>query len=222
MSSKNSFIGYLFRFFHRPLTTLSAAALLVVASSRLAFAIIAMIDVTVVYLFTALISEILRRVRIFKQSPHEIWLLPKKNQKIFCLFLSNFIGCIFFFVLYCISPLLALETIFITLFVTMFVYLEEAGEKYSDMPLLHIVKKCFTDSAFLGILAIFIALIREPIGYATLSLPGGNSGIIELFNKDGSFPFTVEIISLSSGAFLLIGFIMTMFRIIDRRKTERT
>jgi hypothetical protein len=222
VGSKNNFIGYLFRFFHRPLTTLSAAALLVVASSRLAFALIAMIDLTVVYLLTALISETLKRVRLFKHSSHEIWLLPKKNQKIVCLFLANFIGCAFFFALYCAFPLLAIETIFITLFVPIFVYIEEAGEKYADVPLLHIVKNCFKDSAFLGILAIFIALIREPIGYATLSLPGGNGGIIELFNKDNSFPFTVEIISLSSGAFLIIGFIMTMFRIIDRRKTERT
>ncbi|MDR1095152.1 MAG: hypothetical protein LBL31_02050 [Spirochaetaceae bacterium] len=221
MSSENSFIGFLFRFFYRPLTTFSAAALLVVASSRLAFAIIAIIDLTVVYLFTALISETLKRVRIFKHSPHEIWLLPKTNQKIVCLFLSNFIGCLFFFALYCVFPLLATETIFITLFVPIFVYLEEAGEKYASLPPLHIVKNCFADSAFLGILVILIALIREPIGYATLSLPGGNSDIIELFNKDGSFPFTVEIISLSSGAFLLIGSIITILRIIDRRKTER-
>jgi hypothetical protein len=203
------------------LTTLSAAALLVVASSRLAFALIAVLDLAVVYLFTALISETLKRVRLFKHSGHEIWLLPKRNQKMVCLFLSNFVGCIFFFALYCASPLLAMETIFITLFVPIFVYIEEAGEKYSDMPLFRIVRNSFKDSVFLGILAIFIALIREPIGYATLSLPGGNGGIIELFNKNNSFPYTVEIISLSSGAFLLIGFIMTMFRIIDRRKSER-
>jgi Na+-transporting NADH:ubiquinone oxidoreductase subunit NqrD len=222
MFNKNNIIGYLFRFFYRPLTTLSAAALLIVASSRLAFAIIALINLVTVYLFTVLISETMKRVRIFKQSSQEIWLFPKKNQKIICLFLSNFIGCVFFYVYYCISPLLAVETVFITLFVPIFVYFEETGDKYADMPLSRVAKTCFFESIYLGILLIIIALIREPLGYATLSLPGGNEGIIELFNKDNNFPFNIEIISLSSGAFLLVGFIMVIFRILERRKTERT
>jgi hypothetical protein len=222
MINKNIVIGFLFRFFHRPLTTLSAAALLVVASSRLAFAIVALINLVTVYLFTALISEALKKVRLFKNSGHEIWLFPKKNQKLADLFLVNFIGCIFFFVHYCISPLLAMETIFITLFVPIFAYLEDAGEKYADLPLLRVAKKSFFESIYLGILTIAIALIREPLGYATLSLPGGSGGIIELFNNENSFPFTIEIISLSSGAFLLIGFIMVVFRVLDRRRTERS
>jgi hypothetical protein len=221
MINKNSITGFLFRFFHRPLTTLSAVALVVVASSRLAYAIIALINMVFVYLFTVLISETLKRVRLFKHSKHEIWLFPKNNQKLVYLFLSNFTGCLFFFVHYCISPLLAIETLFIALFVPIFAYLEEIGGKYADLPLFHAAKKCFLESIYLGFLAIIIALIREPLGYATLSLPGGNGGIIELFNKDGTFPFTIEIISLSSGAFLLIGFIMVGFRILDRRKTER-
>jgi hypothetical protein len=221
MINKNSITGFLFRFFHRPLTTLSAVALVVVASSRLAYAIIALINMVFVYLLTVFISETLKRVRLFKQSKHEIWLFPKNNQKLVYLFLSNFTGCLFFFVHYCISPLLAMETLFIALFVPIFAYLEEIGGKYSDLPLLHAAKNCFFESIYLGFLTIIIALIREPLGYATLSLPGGNGGIIELFNKDGTFPFTIEIISLSSGAFLLIGFIMVVFRILDRRKTER-
>jgi hypothetical protein len=222
MIAKNGVVGFLFRFFNRPLITLSAAALLVVASSRLAFAIIAVINLVVVHTLTVLIVEPLKRARLFKQSKQEIWLFPKKNQKLVYLFLANFVGCLFFFVYYCITPLLAMETIFITLFVPMFAYSEEVGEKYSSLPLPHAIKSCFFDSFYPGILTVAIALIREPLGYATLSLPGGNGGIIELFNKNGSFPFAIEIISLSSGAFLLIGYIMVVFRILDRRKTKRT
>jgi hypothetical protein len=221
MINKNSITGFLFRFFHRPLTTLSAVALMVVASSRLAFAIIALVNLVFVDLLTVLIAETLKRVRLFKHSKHEIWLFPKNNQKFAHLFLSNFIGCLFFFVHYCISPLLAIETLFIALFVPIFAYSEGIGEKYEDLPLHHAAKNCFFESICLGFLTIIIALIREPLGYATLSLPGGNGGIIELFNKDGTFPFTIEIISASSGAFLLIGFIMIVFRFLDRRKKER-
>jgi hypothetical protein len=222
MISKNSIVGFMFKFFHRPLTTLSAAALLVVASSRLAFAIIAMINLTVVYLLTVLIAESLKRVRLFRQSQHEIWLFPRKNNRIAYMLLANFAGCVFFFVYYCLSPLLAIETIFVTLFVPMYTYLERVGEKHSDLMLSHALKGCFLESLYLGVLTVVIALIREPLGYATLSLPGGDGGIIELFNKNNSFPFAIEIISLSSGAFLLIGFLMVAFRALDRRKTKRS
>jgi hypothetical protein len=221
MITKNGVVGFLFHYFHRPLTALSAVALLVVASSRLAFAIIAAINLVVVHLLTVLIAEPLKRARLYKQSEHEIWLFPRKNRKCVYLFLVNFVGCLFFFAYYCIAPLLAQETIFITLFVPMFAYSEAIGEKYSNFPLSHAIKSCFFESLYLGILTAVIALIREPLGYATLSLPGGNGGIIELFNKEGAFPFAIEIISLSSGAFLLIGFIMVVFRILDRRKKER-
>jgi hypothetical protein len=221
MVNKNSITGFLFRFFHRPLTMLSATALLIIASSRLAFAIIALINLVVVCLLTAMISESLKRVRLFKQSGYEIRLFPKKNQNLVYLFLANFTGCVFFFVYYCISPLLAIETIFITLFVPIFAYLEKIGEKYSDLSLFRVAKSCFFESACLGFLVVIIALIREPLGYATLSLPGGTGGIIELFNNDNSFPFTIEIISLSSGAFLFVGFIMVVFHVLDRRKTKR-
>jgi hypothetical protein len=222
MITKNSVIGFLFRVFHRPLTALPTAALLIVASSRLAFAIITLINLVVVHMLTVLIAEPLKRVQLFKQSKQEVWLFPKKNQKFVYLFLSNFVGCIFFFVYYCITPLLALETIFITLFVPMFAYLEGFGEKYSSLPLSHAIKNCFFESFYLGLLIAVIALIREPLGYATLSIPGGSGGIIELFNKDGGFPFAIEIISLASGAFLLIGCIMVVFSLLDRRKTKRT
>jgi Na+-transporting NADH:ubiquinone oxidoreductase subunit NqrD len=221
MAGKDAIITFLFRVFHRPLTVLSATALLVVASSRLAFAIIAALDLVAVYSLTLLIAESLKRLRFFSHSRQEIRLFPQTNRNIIFIFLSNLVGCLFFFVYYCVMPLLALETIFITLFVPVFAYSENIGEKYGGLPPALALKSCFFESLCLGALTIVIALIREPLGYATLSLPGGSGGIIELFNK-GKFPFAVEIVSLSSGGFLLIGFIMVVFRILERREIERT
>jgi Na+-transporting NADH:ubiquinone oxidoreductase subunit NqrD len=218
---KNNGITFLFKVFHRPLTVLSVTALLVVSSSRFAFALIAAVNLAVVSVLAVLIAGSLKKLTFPLQSGGNIALFPQENRSFIYVFLSSFVGCVFFFVYYCVMPLLAMETLFITLFVPIFAYSENIPEKYAAMPLLLAVKKCFFENLSFGVLIMAVALIREPLGYATLSLPGGSSGIIELFNKEGRFPFTIEIAALSSGAFLLIGFIMVLFRILERRKTER-
>ncbi|MDR1468499.1 MAG: hypothetical protein LBT00_04335 [Spirochaetaceae bacterium] len=221
MRVKNNVITFLFKVFFRPLTILSATALLIVASSRFAFALIAALNLVVVYVLTVLIAEALKRLKVPKQGGGKIALFPQENRKIISVFLANLAGCAFFFVYYCITPLLAMETLFITLFVPIFAYSENISEKYAALPLPLALKRCFFESFSLGALIMVIALIREPLGYATLSLPGGSGGIIELFHQEGNLSFAVEIASLSSGAFLLVGFIMVLFRVIERRKTDR-
>jgi hypothetical protein len=218
---KNNSVSFLFKVFYRPLTVLSATGLVIVASVRFAFALIAAINLVVVYLLTVLIVESLKRLTFPRKSGKKIALFPQENRKIIYVFLANFVGCIFFFVYYCIAPLLAMETLFITLFVPIFAYSENISEKYAALSMRLIVKRCLFESLSLSALIIAFALIREPLGYATLSLPGGTGGIIELFDKEGLFPYAVEILSLSSGAFLLVGFIMVLFRVLDRRKTEQ-
>jgi hypothetical protein len=221
MLAKNDIITFLFKDFHRPLKALSATALLVVASSRFAFALIAAMNLVFVYMFAVLLAEFLKRLKAPKQSDAKTALFQQKNRKIINIFLVNFAGCIFFFVYYCITPLLAMETLFITLFVPIFVYSENILEKHSSVSPFLTAKNCFFESLYFSVSIMVIALVREPLGYAALSLPGGSGGIIELFNKDGRFPFAVEIVSLSAGAFLLVGFILVLFRVLDRRKTER-
>jgi hypothetical protein len=221
MLVKDDIITVLFKDFHRPLKALSATALLVVASSRFAFALIAAMNLVFVYMFALLLAESLKRLKVSRQFDAKIVLFPQKNRKIVNVFLVNFAGCIFFFAYYCIAPLLAMETLFITLFVPIFAYSENILEKHSALSPFLAAKNCFFESLYLSISIMVVALIREPLGYAALSLPGGSGGIIELFNKEGRFPFAVEIVSLSAGAFLLVGFIMVLFRVLDRRKAER-
>jgi hypothetical protein len=219
--AKKNGITFLFKVFHRPLTVLSVIALLVVSSSRFAFALIAAINLAVVFVLTVLIAESLKRLTFPRQSGGTIALFPQENRNIIYVFLATFAGCVFFFVYYCLAPLLALETLFIVLFVPIFACSENIPEKYAALPLPLAIKQCFFESLSFGALTMIVALIREPLGYATLSLPGGRGGIIELFGKEDRFPFAVEIAALSSGAFLLVGFIMVLFRVLERRKTER-
>jgi Na+-transporting NADH:ubiquinone oxidoreductase subunit NqrD len=130
--------------------------------------------------------------------------------------------------------MLAAETVFITLFVPMLSFFYYEANKTKTALVTTAVtttvvaansflelRKRVIDALKLSALIIVLSLIREPLGYATLSLPFGSGGITELFNQDGAFAFPIEIVSVSSGAFLILGFIVALFRAFDRRKTER-
>jgi hypothetical protein len=73
--------------------------------------------------------------------------------------------------------------------------------------------KTARDAGSLGTLIIAFALLREPIGFMNLSLPGGVQGIIELFpGFDGDSFLPIKIIAGSAGAFLLLGYGTALFR----------
>jgi Na+-transporting NADH:ubiquinone oxidoreductase subunit NqrD len=220
-AKKDNGITFLFKVFHRPLSVLSVTALLIIASSRFAFALIAAVNLAVISVLMVFIAESLKKLVFPRQSGGAIALFPHKNRHIIYIFLANFTGCVLFFIYYCVLPLLAMETLFITLFVPLFICSENIPEKYAALPLSLAIKHCFFENLSFGVLTMAVALIREPLGYATLSLPGGSGGIIEFFNKADRLPFALEIAALSSGAFILIGFIMVLFRVLDRRKAER-
>jgi hypothetical protein len=83
-----------------------------------------------------------------------------------------------------------------------------------------IVPYALWEAAVIGIPIITLSLIREPIGFMSLSLPGGAQGIIELFsasNADGANFLPIKIIASSSGALMLLGYIAALFIAIKHR-----
>jgi hypothetical protein len=69
------------------------------------------------------------------------------------------------------------------------------------------------ESAILSALIIAISLIREPIGFGSLSFPGGTTGIIQLFGEEqGEDFFPVRFFSIAAGGFIILGFISAIFR----------
>ncbi|GHU50599.1 hypothetical protein FACS1894200_10150 [Spirochaetia bacterium] len=63
----------------------------------------------------------------------------------------------------------------------------------------------FQEAGIIALLMLALSLIREPIGFAALSFPGGATGIIELFSASEADFFPVQVFTASAGAFLLIG-----------------
>jgi len=69
----------------------------------------------------------------------------------------------------------------------------------------------FTEALAIGILIIIFAVIREPFGFLSLSLPGGSQGIILLFSFETEKLKPVRLIAGSSGALLLLGYILGFY-----------
>jgi hypothetical protein len=70
-------------------------------------------------------------------------------------------------------------------------------------------------------ITIAFALIREPLGLGTLSLPGGAQGVVELFNITRFDGFILlRILSVSGGGLLLFGYTAALYRYLRERIGE--
>jgi hypothetical protein len=71
-----------------------------------------------------------------------------------------------------------------------------------------------------GIILAF-ALVREPLGLGTLSVPSAAQGIRELFSREESNTIIpAQIISVSSGGLLLLGYGTALYRYIRENYAE--
>lgn len=201
------FRTYLLRDAHTPLSTLAGAGLLIMASSRLAFALIAAAGILWVYGLTVLL--------IFFAQP----IYPKIGRTVVLMFLSTFMGSIFLFFLWFISPLLAMGTLYIIILVPGYCMGSSLFSQLHSLEIEDILSRMFLEAGSLGLLIIAFALIREPIGFMALSLPGGSQGIIEVFHAtEGNAFLPIKIIASSAGALLLLGYGVALFYTMRKQR----
>jgi hypothetical protein len=167
------------------------------ASSRTAFAFIALGVLVWVYGLTALVCCFARPF------------FPKKGKNLIVVFLSALFSSLYLLVLTLTSPFLAIETaLIIALAPVSCIGSEVVDRVKAPARLLRVVFEALA----LGGLILALALIREPLGYGSLSLPGGTRGIIELFSGSGELFSPVRITSGAAGALLLLGYGIALFR----------
>ncbi|MFP3089816.1 hypothetical protein LQZ21_05765 [Treponema sp. TIM-1] len=198
----------LFRSIQVPLPSLTNTFFLVIASGRTAFALTALGALLWVYGMTIM--------GLCLGKP----LLPRKGKKILHVFLSALFGSFYLMILNFLNPLLALEC---TLWVILSpVSLIGSGilDRVESMDPEDALAKALLEALVLGGMILALALIREPLGFGSLSIPGGTWGIIELFNRDTEGIIPLRIISSSTGAFLLLGYGRALFRYYRKRAGE--
>ncbi|MDR2509523.1 MAG: hypothetical protein LBC77_02635 [Spirochaetaceae bacterium] len=189
-------------FYGKPANIMTCAALIIFGTSRLAFAICAAAALVWGYVFS--VTLIHSSKRFFPKSVFN-------NILSLCVF--GFAAGLFQLFMELACPALAMETALIVLIVPALCFVGNIERRTERSPLLSAVTSAVLEAAGIGVFLVAFALIREPLGYGSLSLPGGLKGYYEIFSVDKS-GFPVRIISAPAGALLLSGYIFIVFKMI--------
>jgi Na+-translocating ferredoxin:NAD+ oxidoreductase RnfE subunit len=193
---------------HAPLSTLMSAGLMIIATSRLAFALDAAGALIWVYTLTALVLGFAKPI------------LPKKGLPVLQLFLASFWGSLYMLIFHCINPYLGMETAFILSLCPLSCIGSGICRRIEGLARRDSVLKAFVEALTLGGVLLALGLIREPLGFGSLTLPGGPEGLTALFalESPGSAAYLpARIIAGTSGGLLLLGYLLTLFRRCKRR-----
>ena len=182
-----------------PMTCLCGAGLLIIASDRLAHAVT--VAGALVWVYSLSVLAVHAGSRIF----------PRQGKKTLLVILASFVASFYMLLLWIMSPLCALSTFFALAFVPVICMASGIFERVESKSLTEKVLTSLSEALMLGLLIIIFALIREPIGHLSLSLPGGTQGIILLFSFNGESLLPIRSISSSSGALLLLGYILGLY-----------
>jgi len=192
-----------YRIFHSdaaPLTCLSGAALLIMASDRLAHAIIATGALVWVYCLSSLAAH--SGAKTF----------PRWGRTVLLVFLTSFFAGTYLLLLWILSPLCALESFFIVSLIPVFCMVSGVFKQLGTLLTEDAFAASCSEALIFGALIVIFALIREPFGFLSLSLPGGAQGMILLFSfKTESF-LPIRLIASSAGALILLGYFLGLYR----------
>jgi hypothetical protein len=183
-----------------PLACLPGGGLLIMASGRLAHAITAAGALIWIYCLTSLI--------IYAGAKF----CPQQGRTGLIAFLAAFVAAAYLFLLWLFSPLCALESFFLVSIIPLFYMASGVSKRFSPLNAGNSFFSSFFEALILGILIMIFAIIREPLGYVSLSLPGGPQGIILLFSFNIESLLPMHIIASSCGAFLLLGYFWGLYK----------
>ena len=191
------------------LTCLSGAALLIMASDRLAHAIAVSGALIWVYSLSSLAAYAGARF------------LPQRGRTLLLAFLTSFFAGAYLLLLWILSPLCALETFFVISLIPMFCMVSGILKQLETQSMDDVLLDFFSEALMLGGLIVIFALIREPLGYLSLSLPGGARGMILLFSFSTESFLPIHVIASSCGALLLLGYLLGLYRYLKIKYTPR-
>jgi len=192
-----------------PLSALTGAGLIIMASSRFAFAIVCAGTLVWVYGLTAL--------TFFAAQP----VMPSRGRKVILLFLASFFCGLFILLISLLNPLLVLSTTFFLILIPPFCLGTGFFETFDTADIFDTVIRAILEAVALAGIILAFALIREPLGMGTFSVPSATYGILELFSReDANTVIPVQIFSVSSGGLLLLGYGTTLYRYFRENYAE--
>jgi len=183
-----------------PFAYLAGGALLIMASDRLAHALTALVALVWVYCLSSLAA--FGGSRIF----------PTRGRTVLFAFLASFAASLFLLLLTILFPLGALQMFFVVSFVPMLCVGSGLYRRIEGKGLIQVLRGSLAEALVAGVLVVILSLIREPLGFRSLSLLGGAQGIMLVYPFGEDSPLFLRMLSSSFGALLLLGYLLGMFR----------
>jgi hypothetical protein len=114
-----------------------------------------------------------------------------------------------------------MEVFFVISLIPMFCMVSDVFKRLETLDLYDAFLESFFEALVLGVLIVLFAIVREPLGFLSLSLPGGARGIVLLFSVNAESFFPVCLITSSSGALLLLGYFLGLYRYFRAENTPQ-
>ena len=193
-----------------PVAFLPGGCLLIIASGKLAHAVTVVGALAWVYGFTSLV--IYTAAKIF----------PQRGRTWLFFFLASFMAGCYLFALWLFSPFCAIEIFFAVSLVPVFYMVSGVSGRPDVLNGALRAADSFFSSFFeafsLGVLLLAVALIREPLGFVSLSLPGGAQGSVMLFSFNVDLLLPVQLIASSGGVLLLLGYFWGLYNFMNKAR----
>jgi len=194
-----------------PLGGLSGAGLLVMASARLSWAVMVAGSLFWVYGFTSLAFALLC-------SGVNPKIFPVEGRSFVFTCIASFFGGVYVLLLWLLCPFAAFEVFFLLLLVPLFCASSGIAEQILSVPentnidVANDVSDAVSQAAVLAGLIVVFSIVREPLSYCSLSLPGTAGGMVTImYFKSNSF-FPIGIFASSAGALMLMGYIICLYQ----------
>ena len=204
-----------------PLGGLTGAGLLIMASSRLSWAITIAGSLFWVYGLTTLIFVLLLSSNKIKNK-----FFPVAGRTALFTCIAAFFGSAYLFLFWLLCPFAALENFLLLLLVPLFCASSGIIEKILTQPEKHQadvfenVTDAISQAASLAGLIVSFSVLREPLAYCSLSFPGSFAGMVTImYFKAGAY-FPIGIFGASCGALLLLGYFICLYQYWKDKRGE--
>lgn len=191
-----------------PFSTMSGAALFLIAGSRLSFAIVAAGSLALVFAAGA-------------AAERPSWYFTSRRYRRLCNMLATSLaGGVYLFGLSLLSPLLAFECALVCALAPA-IYMESGADIVRERPpSWRTPAEAALTPVGLALLTLSSALVREPLAHGTLTLPALSRGLREVLRLPGFVP--VRVIASAAGALLLFAYVLAAFQYLGRGRGGNT
>lgn len=198
--------SHLFWGIHSPLSAFTGIGLIVIASGRIVSALICVFALLWVNAFTLFAAGIGRKA------------LPSKGDDAVLVFVSSFAGFLVYFFVCLLSPFQAMENAFSIVLCPAFLLASGLYHRVKEYDTAEMVFQAVCEALVLGALILALALIREPLGSGSVSLPG--PGLIRFIGGESGVPSgeprvplePMALLKLSSGVLIVLGYGVALYR----------